>query len=174
MTDLERRFVQGEGWQTVSVVNGGSLPETLTTTLTLNRAGGFTDQHDFDFDLGDTPTVFQLTYTLTDVTADGETWGETDLEIFAELAIFSGVFQVSDDGVAWRSIAQNIIPVFAKHGSTQSQDVLVTVNDAAVYAFYGFRYLRVGAAIWDATSFDTYAGANDPTATITVAVRYAV
>lgn len=140
--------------------------QTTSATLTLNRAGGFIAQHVFDLGAGIHPS--SVAFTLTARTLDGETFGNDAGDIYAETQAGLSAIATSDDGIN----AYQALPLLAfKHCAVL--DHLVDISDSCVYVEGTVsRYLLVYIAIWEADTFDVYAGANDPSATVRADVSY--
>lgn len=162
MTDLIRKYIPGEGWQTVVDDGGGSRPyiDDTETGLVVNRAGGFVSAWEA-FDLLE-PGVGYGKATVTAADGDGEIWADT---IQAQLGV-----GVSSDGVAYVALydvdsAPGLNSVVAALVNTVK--VADPVGGVVEYMTFSPRFIRFRVVIVDLNSGEIYAGANDPSLTFT-------
>jgi hypothetical protein len=146
---------------------GGGGAQTQTATVTTD-ANTFEVVHDFDLE---NVAAASVTGTVLSVVADGETFGTGPTDILADI---NSIRRGYDDGGAVfpDSIASPNSPL----GLWLVDDPYPSISAALpqlthLIAGVTPRYLRVRIVVMD-QDFNTYAGANHPTATYRIDVEY--
>jgi hypothetical protein len=146
---------------------GGGGAQTQTATVTTD-ANTFEVVHDFD--LGNVAAA-SVTVTVLSVVADGETFGTGPTDILSDV---NTVRRGYDDGGAVfpDSIASPNSPLGLWLVDNPYPSISATLPQLThLIAGVTPRYLRVRIVVMD-QDFNTYAGANHPTATYRIDVEY--
>lgn len=149
---------------------GGSQPQTATHTFTLNRAGGFVDSHVFDLG-SDAAFPLLVKMTMLSFTADGETLGNDPGTIYVGEGDFPLVATNSDNGPDFAAVANvnvNHFVVGAGGFVFELQDDSATPERIDLVA----RYVKIKPQLVANDTGATYAGANDPVASVRVDLTY--
>lgn len=147
---------------------GGSQPVTVSHTYTLNRAGGFVSAHTFD--LGQDAAIPVLVrLTLLSFTGDGETLGNDPGTIYVGAGSDPLLAANSDNAADFRSIS----PLGVNHYVPAATSFVFELQgDGATPEAIALsaRYLKVEPQLVSNDTGATYAGANNPAASVQVDV----
>lgn len=157
MTDLVRKYIPGQGWQTVLDVASGEQSFTITTdpdTFVVSQ----------NVDLG-APQAWQMVMSDLVIVPDGEVFAPSGAPQAGELFVDVKTFRSSLDGITYLQPNAAFTWFYDLPGDEATTQ----------FAAFGYntRYLQLlDWRIIDSASFDVYAGPNHPTATATFTFTY--
>lgn len=151
--------------------SGGSQLQTVTHTFTLNRAGGFIDSHVFDLG-SDAAFPLLVKMTMLSFTADGETLGNDPGTLYVGGGADAMISTNSDNGVVFRPA---VTPTGVNHFIVSAGDFVFELQDDSATPeaiCLVARYVKIEPQLVANDTGATYAGANNPVASVQVDLTF--